>query len=311
MSKLDFLEISRNFKSYYRTLRDVHYYLTNDPELSDEELQAVSKVISKLIYGFIRIKGTSFREMDREQFEDGFNLFHQDFLNVIQYSGENNVDFNQFTSLLDEIIGIAVKRTIALGKIKKVKQESLLEDNDIDEDTYAESLESDEEVEEDVKEDDAIVADDDVVEEVIEVINEIQEEVPENEVPENEVQEEVPEVETLSTEVHNLSTEDKIFSTAIKNFSTDIKTFSLGMGVKSFSTDVEDVLNEARKSEDKKPEPDNKEVVSDVVNKVKVASEPLKKVKNNFIDAAPVGNNFNDYESSDNFRFRPRRRRNR
>jgi hypothetical protein len=299
MSKLDFLEISRNFKSYYRTLRDVHYYLTNDPELSDEELQAVSKVISKLIYGFIRIKGTSFREMDRELFEEGFNLFHQDFLNVIQYSGENNVDFNQFTSLLDEIIGIAVKRTIALGKIKKVKQESLLEDNEIAEDTYAESLESDEEVEEDVKEDvkedDAIVADDDVVEEVIEVINEIQEE--------------VPEVETLSTEVHNLSTEDKIFSTAIKNFSTDVKTFSIG--VKNFSTDVEDVLNEARKAEDKKPEPVNKEVVADVVNKVKMAPEPPKKVKNNFIDAAPVGNNFNDYESSDNFRFRPRRRRNR
>lgn len=305
MSKLDFLEISRNFKSYYRTLRDVHYYLTNDPELSDEELQAVSKVISKLIYGFIRIKGTSFREMDREQFEEGFTLFHQDFLNVIQLSGENNVDFNQFTSLLDEIIGIAVKRTIALGKIKRVKQESLLEDNEIAEDTYAESLESDEEVEEDVeedvkedvKEDDAIVADDDLVEEVIEVINEIQEE--------------VPEVETLNTEVHNLSTEDKIFSTAVKNFSNDIKTFSMGMGVKSFSTDVEDVLNVARKAEDKKPEPVNKEVVADVVNKVKIAPEPPKKVKNNFIDAAPVGNNFNDYESSDNFRFRPRRRRNR
>lgn len=301
MSKLDFLEISRNFKSYYRTLRDVHYYLTNDPELSDEELQAVSKVIGKLIYGFIRIKGTSFREMDREQFEEGFNLFHQDFLNVIQYSGENNVNFNQFTSLIDEIIGIAVLRTIALGKIKKVKQKSFLEDNGIAEDTYAESLESDEEEEEeeeeDVEADDAIVADDDVVVEVIEVINEIQEE--------------VPEVETLSTEVHNLSTEDKIFSTEVKNFSTDLKTFSMGMGVKSFSTDVEDFLNVARKSEDKKTEPDNKEVVADVVNKVKMAPEPPKKVKNNFIDAGPVGNNFNDYESSDNFRFRPRRRKNR
>jgi hypothetical protein len=49
MIKLDFLEISRNFKSYYQTLRDAHYYLTNDSELSEEELQAVSKVLSKLI----------------------------------------------------------------------------------------------------------------------------------------------------------------------------------------------------------------------------------------------------------------------
>ncbi|MFL6561580.1 MAG: hypothetical protein ACJ8MO_36435, partial [Bacillus sp. (in: firmicutes)] len=93
MNNFDFLEISRNFKSYYQTLRDVHYYLTNDSDLSEEELQAVSKVLSKLIYGFIRIKGTSFREMDREQFEQEFNLFHQDFLKVIQTSGENYVDF--------------------------------------------------------------------------------------------------------------------------------------------------------------------------------------------------------------------------
>ncbi|MFL6555106.1 MAG: hypothetical protein ACJ8MO_03185, partial [Bacillus sp. (in: firmicutes)] len=103
MSNLEFLEVSQNFKSYYRTLRDVHYYLTNDSEVSQEELQAVSKVLSKLIYGFIPIKGTSFREMDREQFELEFNLFHQDFLNVIKNSGENNVEFDQFTALIDEI----------------------------------------------------------------------------------------------------------------------------------------------------------------------------------------------------------------
>ncbi|MEH6908383.1 hypothetical protein, partial [Neobacillus drentensis] len=97
MGNLDFLEISRNFKSYYQTLRDVHYYLTNDSEVKQEELEAVSKLLSKLIYGFIRIKGISFREMDREQFEQEFNLFHQDFLNIIQKSGENNVEFDQFT----------------------------------------------------------------------------------------------------------------------------------------------------------------------------------------------------------------------
>src|SRR3954447_26996571 len=49
MSNFDFLQISRNFKSYYQTLHDVHYYLTNDSDLSEEELQAVSKVLSKLI----------------------------------------------------------------------------------------------------------------------------------------------------------------------------------------------------------------------------------------------------------------------
>jgi hypothetical protein len=48
-----------------------------------------------------------------------------------------------------------------------------------------------------------------------------------------------------------------------------------------------------------------------VVNDVKVSAFTPKKVKNNYVDAAPVVNNFKDHESSDNFRFRPRRRKNR
>jgi hypothetical protein len=256
MSKLDFLEISRNFKSYYRTLCDVHYYLTNDSELSDEELQAVSKVISKLIYGFIRINGTSFREMDREQFEQEFNLFHQDFLNVIQHTGENNVDFDQFTALIDELIGIAVKRTNALRKIKKVKQESLLDDDEIVEVTDGESELSNENKDN--------VAVDEVVIDVIEVIDEIKDA--------------VPEVETLSSVVETLITE------------------------------VEAVLAEDRDGGDKTPDSEN---ISVVVNDVKLAAVTPQKVTNNFVDAGPVTNNFNDYESGDNFRFRPRRRKNR
>ncbi|MEH7377712.1 hypothetical protein [Neobacillus drentensis] len=301
MSNFDFLQISRNFKSYYQTLRDVHYYLTNDSDLSEEELQAVSKVLSKLIYGFIRIKGTSFREMDREQFEQEFNLFHQDFLKVIQTSGENYVDFDQFTALIDEIIGIAVKRTNALGKIIKVKQQPLIEDDEIIEVTEDEAQLSNE------NEDD--VADEEVVVDVIEVMDEIKEE--------------VPEVITHSTELKTFNTELKTFNTELKNFSTDDETLStdgeiLSTDVKTFSTDVETLSNEVEGVQDetgnaknKKPQQEIEVVIADVVKEVKVAAVLPKKVKNNFVDAAPVVNTFTDYESSDDFRFRPRRRKNR
>jgi hypothetical protein len=273
MSNFDFLQISRNFKSYYQTLRDVHYYLTNDSDLSEEELQAVSKVLSKLIYGFIRIKGTSFREMDSEQFEQEFNLFHQDFLKVIQTSGENNVDFDQFTALIDEIIGIAVMRTNALGKIIKVKQQSLVEDDEMDEVTEDEAELSND------NEDN--VADEEVVVEVIEVIDEIKEE--------------IPEVRTLSSEL-------KTFNTELKTFNTELENLSIN---------VEGVQDKTGNAKNKKPQQDIEVVVADVVKEVKVAPVMPKKVKNNFVDAAPVVNTFTDYESSDDFRFRPRRRKNR
>ncbi|MCM2532445.1 hypothetical protein NDK43_08665 [Neobacillus pocheonensis] len=131
MSNLEFLEINRNFKNYYKTLRDVNYYLTNDTELEKSQIQATSQVLSKLIYGFIRTNGTMFREMSNEQYDKEYHIFYDDFLSVIKNSGENNVEFDTFTSLIDEIIGIANHRTEALRKIKKSlpEDEIDLEDN--------------------------------------------------------------------------------------------------------------------------------------------------------------------------------------
>ncbi|MGF6949679.1 myosin heavy subunit [Neobacillus sp. B4I6] len=301
MNNFDFLEISRNFKSYYQTLRDVHYYLTNDSDLSEEELQAVSKVLSKLIYGFIRIKGTSFREMDSEQFEQEFNLFHQDFLKVIQTSGENNVDFDQFTALIDEIIGIAVMRTNALGKIIKVKQQSLVEDDEMDEVTEDEAELSND------NEDN--VADEEVVVEVIEVIDEIKEEIPEVRTLSSELKTFNTELKTFNTELKSFSTDDETLSPEVETLSTEVKTFSTAL--ENLSTNVEGVQDKTGNAKNKKPQQDIEVVVADVVKEVKVAPVMPKKVKNNFVDAAPVLNTFTDYESSDDFRFRPRRRKNR
>ncbi|WP_144548162.1 hypothetical protein [Bacillus sp. X1(2014)] len=311
MSNLDFLEISRNFKSYYQALRDAHYYLRHDPDLSQEELQAVTKVLSKLIYGFIRIKGVSFREMDREQFKQEFNLFHQDFLNVIQNSGENNVEFEQFADLIDEIIGIAVKRTIALGKIEKVKQQSLFENVEIDEvtddielDEINDGIELDE-INDDVvmnlsSEDENNDAVEEMVDDMIEEIEVI-----------DETQETVAEVRPINTTLRTFSTDfgalknefqDETITNEGRTFSTDAETLS---------NEVEVILYEIVNAEEDQPEPINEMIVADAVNEAEEAIEAPKKVKYRYIDAAPVMNNYQEYESSDNFRFRPRRRRNR
>jgi hypothetical protein len=131
MSKLNYLEITWNFKSYYQTLRDINYYLNSDAEVDHVKLKATSSVISKLILGFIRTNGTSFREMDREKYEKEFLIFYDDFLSVIQNSGENNVDFEQFTALIDEIIGIAIRRKDALDKIQKEKLGNSVENEEV------------------------------------------------------------------------------------------------------------------------------------------------------------------------------------
>ncbi|MFB5197332.1 hypothetical protein ACE198_20790 [Neobacillus sp. KR4-4] len=311
MSNLDFLEISRNFKSYYQALRDAHYYLRNDPDLSQEELHAVTKVLSKLIYGFIRIKGVSFREMDREQFKQEFNLFHQDFLNVIQNSGENNVEFEQFAALMDEVIGIAVKRTIALGKIEKVKHQALFENVEIEE--LSDEIELDEitdehelELSSEVENHDAV---EDILDDTIEEIEEI-EEMEEIEVI-NETEETVAEVKPRNTTLRTFSTDfgalknefqDETINDEGRTFSTDVETLN---------NEVEVVLFEIVNDEEDQPEPINEVIGSEAVIEAEAATETPKKVKYKYIDAAPVVNYYQENESSDNFRFRPRRRRNR
>jgi hypothetical protein len=259
MSKLDFLEISRYFKSYYRTLRDVHYYLTNDSEVSPEELRAVSKVLSKLIYGFIRVNGKAFIEMDSEQYEQQFHLFHQDFLNVIQNSGENNVNFDHFTSLIDEILEIAVMRINALGKIRRGSLEQVPENNEMTE-AADDKTESSNEIETDAEDEEVIV-------DAVKAAEEVKKD-----------EEAVPLVENVNALVISVSP-------------MDVETIT----VPEITQDVKPVL--------------------DVTYDVEAAesAEPVEEVKvqTDFVDAGPITNNFNDYESSDHFRFRPRRRKNR
>lgn len=132
MEDLNFLEPDRTFRSYYRTLRDVNYYLNNDPEIDSNELQTANRVITKLILDFIRLDGTTFRDMDPEQFAREFQIFIPDFLAIIQNSGVNDVDFLRFSELLDEMLGIVGLRASALEKIPKALEDETTEANELE-----------------------------------------------------------------------------------------------------------------------------------------------------------------------------------
>jgi hypothetical protein len=131
MTKLEFLEVNRNFVSYYKTLRDLNYYLTNS-ELGQEQINEATTVMTKLIFDFIQTNGTTFRDMDMEKYTKEYEMFHQDFLRIIENSGVNNVDFDEFAGLLDELIQIANHRMTALQKIKTSMQEMELSNEDVE-----------------------------------------------------------------------------------------------------------------------------------------------------------------------------------
>ncbi len=130
MDNLRYLEITRAFNNYYKTLRDMNVYLQNDPDVDEEELRTASLVISRLIFEFIRVDGTTFLDMNSEEFEMDYQIFKGDFLNIIQSSGEQNVDFEELTELVDDLLEIADRRAETLGKINRGFVEDLFEDED-------------------------------------------------------------------------------------------------------------------------------------------------------------------------------------
>lgn len=122
MSNLNFLQVNQNFKSYYRTLLDANYYFRNRPEL-----QGTNQLIAEMILNFIGTNGTTFQEMNPEEYERDYRIFEDDFLNIIENSVQNHIDFQTFSMLIDEIIGIAQLRASTRQKLKRNNQERLLE----------------------------------------------------------------------------------------------------------------------------------------------------------------------------------------
>ncbi|MCL6572250.1 MAG: hypothetical protein K6T88_11285 [Bacillus sp. (in: Bacteria)] len=95
--------------------------------------------------------------MNREQYEKEFHLFYDDFLCVIQNSGENNLEFDHFTALVDELIGIAIHRQDTLGKIKKVSKGQLTDNKEIIADENYPEVVLDTEAKEDVDVSDSVL----------------------------------------------------------------------------------------------------------------------------------------------------------
>jgi archaellum component FlaC len=217
MSTLEFLEVTRNFKSYYKTLCDVNYYLSSD--FDKEKLRAASQVISKLIFGFIQMKETTFRDMTPYQYNKEYQMFQDDFLTIIQNSGENNADFDDFTELLDELIGIANHRMNALGKIKQTKQEPVSQS---EEESVSQVMENEVELSH-------VLVNEDVAE-IVEEMNNVSAEIENSSAEVDEISDGVEdlntEVEEISDEVENTSTEVDEISDEVENKSDHVEEVS-------------------------------------------------------------------------------------
>lgn len=131
MANLKHLQIDNDdpLHSYYITLCHVYYFHVSDDNSDKEKLQAEGTIetICSLLFHAINIEGTTIREMDNERYVKEYKRFYNDIIDAIQECCKNEVVFDVFLEIIDEIIGAALTLASAFQKLQSVKEEYIEE----------------------------------------------------------------------------------------------------------------------------------------------------------------------------------------
>jgi glutamine synthetase type III len=138
MANLNHLQIDNDdpLQSYYITLCHVYYFHVSEENSEKEKLQAEGTIetISSLLFHAINIEGITIREMDNERYVKEYKRFYNDIIDAIQECCKNEVDFEVFLEIIDEIIGAALTLASAFQKLQSVKEE-YIEEVDVDDES--------------------------------------------------------------------------------------------------------------------------------------------------------------------------------
>lgn len=131
MANLKYLRLDNDdpLNSYYITLCHVYYFNVSDDNSEKEKLQAESTIetICSLLFHAINIEGTTIREMDNERYVKEYKRFYNDIIDAIRECCKNEVDFEIFLEIIDEIIGAAHTLANAINKLHSIKEEYTVE----------------------------------------------------------------------------------------------------------------------------------------------------------------------------------------
>jgi glutamine synthetase type III len=138
MANLKHLQIDNDdpLNSYYITLCHVYYFHVSDDNSESEKQKADDTIetICSLLFHAINIEGTTIREMDNEIYVKQYKRFYNDIIDAIQECSKNEVDFEVFLEIIDEIIGAATTLANAFNKLQSVKEE-YIEEEEVEEDS--------------------------------------------------------------------------------------------------------------------------------------------------------------------------------
>jgi glutamine synthetase type III len=131
MANLKHLQIDHDdpLNSYYITLCHVYYFhvTVENSEKEKHQAEGTIETICSLLFHAINIEGTTIREMDNERYVKEYKRFYNDIIDAIRECCKNEVDFEIFLEIIDEIIGAALTLANAFNKLQNEKEKYMEE----------------------------------------------------------------------------------------------------------------------------------------------------------------------------------------
>ncbi|WP_286229829.1 hypothetical protein [Neobacillus mesonae] len=131
MAELKYLEPTELLEKIYATLcseyEDAQHYESKE---DIEEIKVTKSRLTKKIFNEFVVDGEYFLTMDSETFNERYHLYEGDFLRLIKECGENGVEYETFTQIIDDLIASAKFRlhafeqlTDEIQKLQEVEEE--------------------------------------------------------------------------------------------------------------------------------------------------------------------------------------------
>ncbi|MED4203800.1 hypothetical protein [Neobacillus mesonae] len=118
MAELKYLEPTELLEKIYATLcseyEDAQHYESKE---DIEEIKVTKSRLTKKIFNEFVVDGEYFLTMDSETFNERYHLYEGDFLRLIKECGENGVEYETFTQIIDDLIASAKFRLHAFEQL--------------------------------------------------------------------------------------------------------------------------------------------------------------------------------------------------
>ncbi|WP_462410849.1 hypothetical protein [Neobacillus sp. Marseille-QA0830] len=132
--ELNYLSPTKLLEDIYLTLCSVYEDEQHYSEEEKKAIQVTKEHLTKKVMNEFVVDEEYFLTMDPNDFKKGYGMLEHDFINLIKGCSENNIDYDSFLQVMDQLISSAKMRMNAYDllneRIQEAKETETAEDGE-------------------------------------------------------------------------------------------------------------------------------------------------------------------------------------